>query len=165
MSYSTVDILDKYKILLSSTYHYIFLSSYRVFADSGHMPLNEESGRLLDTSNDNEYLATDEYGLAKTRQENIFRESTYKNWTITRPGITYSQSRFQLCTLEANTICLRVLRGISVALPEECPDKYNTLTWGGDVAKFITALALQGFTKSEVFNFASSETHKWRDIL
>lgn len=165
MNYSTTSFLDRYEELLLNTDHYIFISSYRVYADLGLDPLNESSPRLLDVSNDHDYLATDEYALAKARQETILKKSSHKNWTIARPGITYSKARFQLCTLEANTVCFRALRGLPVALPSECLDKYTTLTWAGDVAKLIAALVLHDSTKKEEYNVVSSEAHKWSEVL
>lgn len=98
MVYTTEEFQYRHELLLKNTKHYIFLSTYRVFAES-NLPITENSPRLLDVSNDSEYLATDEYALMKARQENILRKSQYKNWTIIRPTITYSKTRFQLGTL------------------------------------------------------------------
>ena len=69
MVYSTPEFVDRYKFFLGAVKHYIFLSSYRVFA--GNSPLDENSPRLLDVIQDEEYLMTDEYGLSKAREENV----------------------------------------------------------------------------------------------
>ena len=69
MIWSTSDFDKCYEALLAATDQYIYMSSYRVYADS---PLiTEDSPRLLDVSDDPEYLATDEYALAKARCENL----------------------------------------------------------------------------------------------
>ena len=52
----------------------MFLSSSRVYA-SQESPIREDSMRLLDVSHDSIYLKTDEYALAKARQEDILRKS------------------------------------------------------------------------------------------
>ena len=111
MIYSTDAFSARCETLLSHTDHYIFLSSYRVYGDTGCAPITEESPRLLDSVDDPEYLKTDEYGLAKARQENILNASGRKNYTIIRPSITYAGDRFQLGTMEANEFLVRALKG------------------------------------------------------
>lgn len=163
MSYSTKEFCHRYELLLKSTRHYIFLSSYRVFAESD-IPLTEKSPRLLDVSDDLKYLATDEYALAKARQENALHESENKNWTIVRPTITYSKTRFQLCTLEAGTIIFRAICNCSVILPQEMMPKQTTMSWGGDVAKMIAMLVLNKNALCEDFNVCTSEHQSWGEV-
>ena len=78
MIYTTNEFRYRYKLLLDNTRHYLFLSTYRVFADSD-LPIMESSPRILDVSDDSEYLSTDEYALTKARQENILRDVEYNN--------------------------------------------------------------------------------------
>ena len=99
MNYHTEEFRERYRILLNACGQFVYLSSSRVYADSDS-PITEESPRLLDVTTDAEYLRTDEYALAKARQENLLRESEHKNWTIIRPYITYSEIRLQLGVLE-----------------------------------------------------------------
>ena len=73
MHYSTGEFKSRYKKMLSKTKQYLFLSSYRVYADES--PLREDSPQLLDTLKDKDYLSTDEYALAKSRQERLLRDS------------------------------------------------------------------------------------------
>ena len=107
VSYTHLELFTKrYKLLLENTKHYIYLSSYRVYADEQH-PITESAPRLLDVSDDKEMLETDTYALAKARQEDILSASSFKNWTAIRPAITFSKRRYQLVTMEANTVvCL-----------------------------------------------------------
>ena len=116
-------------LLLSSTDQYIFLSSYRVYADSPY--ITEESPRLLDVCEEKDYLATNEYALDKARCEDMLRESGETNWTIVRPSVTFSRARFQLGTLEAEDWLWRWQQGLEVPLSPEMLDKQATLTWGG----------------------------------
>jgi len=149
-------------LLLKNTEHYLFLSSYRVFAEQN--PLTENSPRLLDVCNDNEYLKTDEYGLTKARQENMLRQSNFSNWTILRPSITFSKNRFQFGCLEANVLCFRSLQNLPVVMPAEMLDKRTTLTWAGDSAKLMCKLILNPKAYKEDFNLATAENHTWREI-
>lgn len=95
-----------YKLFLENTNHYIFLSTYRVYANT--VPITEESPRLLDVSADEAFLASGDYAIYKAQEEEILKESDYTNWTIIRPAITYSKKRFQLTTLEANVLITRM---------------------------------------------------------
>jgi nucleoside-diphosphate-sugar epimerase len=126
--------------------------------------ITERSPRLLDVCADKEYLATDEYALAKARQEDILRTSGRNNWTILRPCITYSRYRFQFGTLEANTTCYRALQDIPVIMPREILSRNTTMTWAGDVARLIARLALNEEAKGEDFNVVTSEHHTWSEV-
>ncbi len=163
MVYSTDEFRYRSELLLKNTNHYIFLSSSRVFAGS-NLTITETSPRLLDVSADYEYLKTDEYALAKARQENILRKSRYKNWTIVRPTITYSQTRFQLGTLEANTIIFRASNKCPVILPQEMLCKRTAMTWAKDVAKMIARLTLNKNAFGEDFNACTHEHRTWDEI-
>lgn len=99
MSYSTNQFDRRARLLLQSTKQYIFISSARIFAES-KVPLTENSPRLLETVQDLEYKKTDEYALAKARQEDILYQSGFSNYTIVRPSVTYNTYRLQLGALE-----------------------------------------------------------------
>lgn len=162
MVYATDEFEVKMDILLENTSQYIYLSSYRVFADTE--VITETSPRLLDTVKDPDYLTTDEYALAKARQEDMLKASTHTNWTIVRPAITYSTERFQLGTLEADTVIWRTLLQKRVILPDEILAKVTTMTWAGDVATMIAGLILNKKAYSEDFNLATKENHTWQEI-
>ncbi len=162
MTYKTEEFREIYKLFLDNTDHYIFLSSCRVFADNP--PITEKSPRLLEVSEDQEFLATEDYALYKAREEDMLRESGYKNWTIVRPATTYSQGRFQLVTLEADVVIYRMLAGKTIVLPEAAMDCEATMSWGGDVGKMIARLMFNEKAYGEDYNVATSEHHTWREI-
>ena len=162
MTYTTEHFKGRVDWLLKGCEHYVFLSTYRVFA--GQVPLTERSPRLLDVCTDAEYLATDEYAMAKARQEDILRKLVLKNWTIIRPAITFSKARFQFGCLEAWEVCYRSLAGLPVIMPREMMDRQATLTWANDVAQMIERLLFNGKAYSEDFNVATSEHMTWREI-
>lgn len=162
MTYTTEQFRGRVDWLLNGCEHYVFLSTYRVFA--GQVPLTERSPRLLDVCTDSEYLATDEYAMTKARQEDILRKSGMKNWTIIRPAITFSKARFQFGCLEAWEVCYRSLAGYPVIMPREMMDRQATLTWANDVALMIERLLFNEKAYSEDFNVATSEHMTRREI-
>lgn len=162
MIYSTDDFRDRYRLLLENCAHYIYVSSYRVFSDAS--VITEETPQLLDISKDVLFLKTTDYSLEKARQENILRQSQKRNWTIIRPSITYSKERFQLGTLEADIVVGRSLESKPVILPREMVNKQTTMTWAGDVAKMISALATNNRAMGEDFNVVTSEHCAWSEV-
>lgn len=163
MVYSTVQFENRYKRLLSATKHYIFISSSRVYANSS-LPLTESSPRLLDLSEDKQYLATDEYALTKARQENNLFQSEQKNWTIIRPYITYSAERLQLGVLEKEDWLYRAVHGRTIVTAKDIQAKYTTLTSGKDVATAISSLAGNPRAHGEAFHITTDESLTWTEI-
>ena len=163
MVYPTERFKTRHKLLMEHTGHYIFLSSYRVFGDS-NVPITEESAQLLDTLRDEEYLATDDYALRKSRCEDILEQSAYKNWTIVRPAITYSQKRAQLVTLELKHILAALQEKRPVLLPEAAKNVQATMTWGGDVAEMLARLLFSQTAMGEAFNVTTAEHQTWEQV-
>lgn len=148
--------------MLASCRQYIYLSSYRVYAEAP--VITEDSPRLLDVCKDEGYLATDEYALAKARQEDLLRTSNLNNWTIVRPTVTYSKKRFQLGALEADAWVPRALAGMKVPIVREMLERKTTMTWGGDVAHMIARLCANERAFGEDFNVCTSESVSWNSV-
>ena len=68
--------LNFYKLLLEATKQYFYFSSARVYANSD--VLTEDSQRLLDSNFDLQYVQSDEYAIAKAKQEDILRNSDFR---------------------------------------------------------------------------------------
>lgn len=164
MNYSTLNFKNRVDLLLKSTSQYIFLSSSRVYANSDKL-ITEESSRLLDISDDEEFLSTDEYSLAKARQEDILRYSGYNNWTIIRPYITYSENRLQLGFFEKEGWLFRALMGKTIVLSDAINSKLTTMTYGLDVAKAIVALVNNKKAIGEIFQITCEKSQSWQKIL
>lgn len=164
MTYDTLTLQKRLKILLECTKQYIFISSARVYADSA-MPLTEDSPRLLDTCADKEYLSTEEYALAKARQENLLFESEYKNWTIIRPSLTYSDKRLQLGVYEKENWLRRALKGRSIVFSEDLMDRCYTMSWGNDVAQCIAETVCCESAIGQIYNPVLSDAVKWSKVL
>lgn len=128
MVYGTDELERRLPELLSHTDQYCFFSSSRVYAES-RQPITEESPRLLDVCTDQEYLHTDEYALAKAREEDLLRKSKEKNWTIIRPYITYNDYRLQLGVYEKENWLYRALQGRTIVLPKDIADRKTSLTF------------------------------------
>ena len=159
----SVGFRETTNLVMSSADQYVFVSSYRVYADSP--VLTEDSPRLLDVSDDAEYLTTDEYALAKARCEDVLAASGRSNWTVVRPGITFDGSgRFQLGTLEAGAWLLRAMNGIPVLFPDEMLSKVTTLSWGGDVARMIAGVVGNPAALGEDYIVAASEHLTWAEV-
>ncbi len=164
MVYSTDDFKLRVDTLLSATNQYFYLSSARVYADSSE-PLTEDSPRLLDVSTDATYLATDEYALAKARQEDCLYDHAKKNWTIIRPYITYGPERLQLGVFEKEAWLYRTLRGRSIIFNEDIAKRTTTMTHGHDVARAMAALVGQESALGEAFHITGPHCATWQTVL
>ena len=163
MIYNNYDFPDFYQLFLENTSHYIFLSSCRVYDDK-EIPVRETSPRLIDTSDDEELKASNDYCIHKAKSENLLNASEYNNWTIVRPATTFSTMRLQLVTLEFANSVARALAGKKVVLPLQAKDKPATLCWGGDVAKMIARILFNDAAKRETYNVCSAEHRTWEEI-
>lgn len=164
MSYSTNQFDRRARLLLQSTKQYIFISSARIFAES-KVPLTENSPRLLETVQDLEYKKTDEYALAKARQEDILYQSGFSNYTIVRPSVTYNTYRLQLGALEKENWLYRALKGRCIVFSNDIADKYTAMTHGDDVAKAICAVIGKRECLKQSYNIVTDNSLKWQDIL
>lgn len=162
MIYTTAEFAERFELFLENTGHYIFLSSYRVYADD--TVITEQSPRLLDVSTDLEFLGKEDYALIKSRCENILRASKYKNWTITRPSITYSVKRYQCVLWETNILVPRSLNHKPILLPEEALDVESAMTWAGDSGKMFAKLMFNERAMGETFTLSTAEHHPWRYV-
>lgn len=164
MVYRTLGFERRLPRLLESTSQYFYLSSARVYANSPG-PITEESPRLLDVIQDREFLATDEYALAKARQENLLRASGTRNWTIIRPYITYARERLQLGVLEKEGWLYRALHGRSIVFSRDINERVTTMTSGKDVARAMVALIGKADALAEAFHITAPQACEWGHVL
>lgn len=165
MSYTLPQFKARAQLFLEHTEQYMFLSSCRVYANE-EVPVKETSPRLLDVSEDKEYLKLyeREYSLFKAAEEDVLTKSGKKNWTIILPATTYSTGRAQLVTLEAGTFVYRALQGKPVVIPIQAKDKPATMSWAGDVGVMIARLAGKEEALGEKFIAATAEYNTWGEI-
>lgn len=155
---------SNHELFARNTEHLIFLSSYRVYADLEH-PIVETSPQLWDVITDPEFLAKEDYALAKSRCERfLYQDSRYHNWTIVRPVISFSTNRFDLMTYKGLEIIKRARAGKPVLLPAEGKDLTSSLAWAGNTAKMIANLLFKEETFQEAYTISSGTDHTWGDI-
>lgn len=143
---------------------HVFISSSRVYADCKGL-ITEDSPRLLDVSNDEEYLKTEEYALEKAREENALRNCGYTNWTIIRPYITYSETRLQLGVMEKEDWLYRHLHGHTIVFSKDIANSYTTLTYGKDVSRGIAAIIGQEKAYGEAFHITHPQAVTWQELF
>lgn len=164
MNYDLEEYANRIDTLLSSTSHYIWFSSCRVYAES-HTALTEESPRLLEVSNDEAFLATNRYALRKARQEDLLNRSGYHNYTIIRPYITYNSERLQLGILEKEQWLYHILKGKPLVISSEMLEHITTLTYGDDVAQIISDIVMMDKPNGEIIQIAGPDTIRGNDLL
>lgn len=164
MVYTTPAFQRRAPRLLAATEHYLFLSSSRVYAPSP-TPLTEDSPRLLEVSTDRAFLATDDYALAKARQENILFAAPHANWTVVRPYITFSAERLQLGVLEKEDWLFRALHDRTIVMARDINPRFTTLTHGADVAQGLAALIGQPTARGEAFHITQPHPVRWAEVL
>lgn len=164
MVWSTAEFRERCRGLLAATDQYVFVSSYRVYADSP--VIREDSPRLLDAVDDPEYLATDEYALSKARCEDMLFGSGGSNWTVARPAITYdgAAGRLQLGVFEEGDWLWRARNGIPVPMPGAMLAKQATMSRGYDVAEMIVRLVGSPRALGEAFTVSGSDHMAWGEV-
>lgn len=164
MLYSVDEFKERMDILLRATKHYLFFSSSRVYAESIEL-VTESSLRLLDITNDKEYIEDFEYSLYKATEENALRESTYSNWTIIRPYKTYSDDRLQLSVFEKEQWADRPLRGKKVVFLKDSLDKFTSLTYTEDAAQILKRIIDSSDAYGKTYQIANPEQLTWSDVI
>lgn len=164
MLYTTAEFNERVESMLNATNQYVYLSSSRVYADTGGK-ITESSPRLLETCTDLNYLKSDEYALAKSRQEDLLRNSNKKNWTIVRPYVTFSEERIQLGPMEIGDWLYRTLKGRTLLISKDLLEKKTTLTYGEDVALCISSIIGRQQSLGETYNITTTESYTWGEIL
>jgi len=152
-------------IFLANTKQYVFISSARVYGECKNGTITESTPRLLDISEDDIFLSTNEYSLAKAREENLILKSGHKNFTIIRPSITYNTHRLQLGVFEKEDWLYRALQGKSIVFSLDLMDRITTNTCGDDVAAGIASIIGKPKAMGRIFHITQPKAVKWSEIL
>jgi len=164
MSYNTEEFNINSRMILPKVGRYVYISSSRVYAES-ECAINETSPRLLDCCKDIDYLKTDEYAIAKAKQENFLFDGKSHNWTIVRPYITYSKDRLQFGEFEKEVWLKRCLNNKAIVVTNKILTRKTTLTYGKDVAIVLSAICQNEKTIEEIYNPTVSDYLTWKDIF
>ncbi len=164
MNYSTDEYSKRYEILLDATQQLFFISSARVYSNI-EGKIVESSSRLLDISDDNFFLSTDDYALAKARQEDLLLRSSKRNYTIIRPYMSYSPYRMDIGFYPKELWLYRVLKGKGIVFPADVYNNTTTLTSGLNVSEAICSLIGCNDAIGEIFHITADKSYKWKDII
>ena len=163
MNYSTPEFLSNVNELLRKSGRYIFTSSCRVFANSPD-PLTEKSLKIIDVIDDQKYFSTDEYALAKGRQEKILEASPFNNWIIARPYITFDTERLQFGPFEKEEWLYRSIQGRKLPIYHQVQSAITTLTPAHIVAKYIASIIADNSIKKTSFNLVANTPLTWEEV-
>lgn len=149
-----------YELIMKNTEQLIFLSSYRVYADS--FPITENAPRLLDVSEDKEFLENEDYAIPKAKFEDfLFGSHKGERWTIVRPVISFSFRRFDLFVYSNNDIWEQVERYGRLLMPSYAKDLVAGIDWAGNSGKLIANLLFKEEAIGEVFTVSSAQNLTW----
>lgn len=158
------DFKIKSRMFLENVGHYIFLSSYRAYADCKGL-LTEDSPRLTEAYADDKWLMReDTYGVRKCRAEDALRESGFKNYTIVRPVVVYGENRYPITTWAENLVAYRAQQGKKLLLPTETKDKGAALIYAGDIAKEFVGVLGNEKAFGQSYTFGAPENLTWGEV-
>ena len=153
-----------HQLLMANTDHLIVLSSYRVYADEQH-PVTETAPHLLDVSEDADFVAREDYAIAKAKLERFLRaESQGEPWTIVRPVISFSWRRFDLVTHGFHYPIQCAKAGTPIQLPESARHLRAGLDWAGNTGKLIANLLFKKDTIGEAYTVSSAQNLTWQQV-
>ncbi len=155
---------EMYNYLRQHTDHIIFLSSYRVYAET-HDMITEESPRLYDVETDKEFLETENYAVPKSICEDWLRsEKKGEHWTIVRPVISFSHTRLDLLLYSGTQILKAVENNKSILLPAFVKDYGAGIDWAGNSGKLIANLLFKPHTYGETYTVYSGHGMTWGEV-
>jgi nucleoside-diphosphate-sugar epimerase len=146
-----------HEILIAHTKHLIVLSSYRVYADEQH-PVTETAPKLLDVSDDRDFVENEKYAISKAKLERfLFERCKGQCWTVVRPVISFSKNRLDLVTYSRRIVLNKTKNGEVIPLPDEAKDLTAGLDWAGNSGKLIASLLFKEETFGEAFTVSSAQ--------
>ena len=144
--------------------HIIFLSSYRVYANSDGM-ITESSPRLLDVETDEAFFAREAYALPKSVCEDWLRsEKQGEHWTIVRPVISFSCLRLDLLLYSGTAVLKAAEENRPLLLPKTVKDYGAGLDWAGNSGKLIANLLFKPHTYGETYTVYSNHHSTWGNV-
>jgi len=150
-------------LILDHTDQFVFLSSYRTYADDGKV-VTESTPQWLDAPANGRMLAEDDYAIPKAWGERHLTASGRRNWTVIRPIISFTHFRLDLVTVGAYAILYRTAAGKRIPLPLEVRDKHCGVTWGGNTGLQIAHLIGKEAALGEAFTLGVDEGLTWGDV-
>lgn len=150
-------------LIARHTQHHIFLSSYRVYADLEH-PIKESSPKLADVVTDRDFLAREDYAVAKIKCERYLESSPFKNWTVVRPVISTSMRRFDLICQSGDMLLRSAAKNEPVRIPASCRFLTAAVDWAGNTGMLISRLLCNENTLCKSYTVTSGENLLWDTV-
>ena len=150
-------------LILANTDQFVYLSSYRTYADRERI-VTESTPQWLDVTKDPKFLTEDDYAIPKAKGERLLWSCAKRNWTIIRPVISFTHFRLDLVTVGAHAILYRTAAGKVIPLPIDCRDKHCAVTWGGNTGLQIAHLIGNDAALGEAFTLGIDEGLTWQDV-
>ena len=157
------DLKKRMDLLLAHTDQFVYLSSYRTYADIDKV-ITEESPQWLEHPANDRMLDEDDYAIPKARGERYLTSLPRRNWTIIRPLISFTHFRLDLVTVGAYALLYRTKAGKKVVLPAGCRDKLAGVGWAGNVGREIAHLIGKEAALGEAFTLGTPEEITWGDV-
>lgn len=155
---------EMYNYLRGHIDHIVFLSSYRVYAET-HDMINEESPRLYDVETDKEFLEKENYAVPKSICEDWLRsEKKGEHWTIVRPVISFSHTRLDLLLYSGTQILQAVEKNRPILMPEFVKNYGAGIDWAGNSGKLIANLLFKPHTYGETYTVYSGHGMTWGEV-
>lgn len=146
--------------LAEHTQHLIYLSSYRVYADT-EVPIRESSPRWIDVMDDdtlNTFKKKNEYSVQKGCCEEIIRSSKYADKvTIVRPLIAFYHGRLSYITCRASIVVARTMNHKKIIVPEAAKNITAGYCFSGNVGKQLAHLVLNPKAYGEAYTLGTDE--------
>lgn len=154
-----------FNVLSANTEHLLYLSSYRVYADSKDVLTENSPLWSPENLHDDFFFENEDYALSKIKNEKYIKEhSTAKNWTIVRPVISFSKYRMDVVIHSGTKVIDCAKRGESIPVPSCTKDKTAGLDWAGNTGKIIANLLFKKEALGEVFTISSAPNLTWGEI-
>ncbi|MGK0741649.1 NAD-dependent epimerase/dehydratase family protein [Leucobacter sp. Z1108] len=160
LSFDVSQVASTLERIKGSSSHYVFLSSASV-SDSGELdsPITEDSP-VIETGWT--------YAMKKIQCElalPALAQSYDQNFTIVRPYITYSESRFPLGQYESHEILNRLKLGAPVPICNEILEASTSITDSRDLGRAIINLISNPRSSGQTVQVVSPETTSWAELF
>lgn len=165
LGYSRENCPKYLELFCENTEQYIYLSSYRVYADEEH-PITEKAPKLIDVYKDDaKMMEINTYPILKSQCENIIRASKYSNKiTVVRPVIAFYRNRLSFITTQFHTLVGRAREGKKILVPEIARNAIAGYSFSGNVGKLLAHLVLNEKAYGEDFTLGTDENLTWGQI-
>lgn len=145
-----------------ATDHYIVLSTSGVYANSKEW-ISEDSPRYIDNPSTGDDAS--EYHIEKARIENYVLDSPYKNWTIVRPHMIFSENNLRLGVYYADIWLFRAMHGRTTVMPMDMLDCITSYDYAGDIASEFEAIIKNSKSFGQAYTLTTGNLTTAREVL